>query len=113
MTPGSTSVLEWNDSRGVLLSWHGTTPGEYFCSRIERIQGSPSVLGKNDSRGSFCPGIERLQVSHSVLGLSDPREVILSRDRTNPGESFCPRMEGLQWSHSVLRWNDSRGVILS
>ena len=42
---GSTSVLEWNDSRGVLLSWDGTTPGEYFCSRIERIQGSQSVLG--------------------------------------------------------------------
>ena len=24
---GSPSVLEWNDSRGVLLSWDGTTPG--------------------------------------------------------------------------------------
>ena len=42
---GSTSVLEWNDSRAVLLSWDGTSLGEYFCSRIECIQGSHSVLG--------------------------------------------------------------------
>ena len=72
--------MGWNDSRGVILFWDGTTPGESFCSGIERLQGSPSVLGQKDSRGvilfwdgttlgeSFCPGIERLQGSHSVLG---------------------------------------------
>ena len=52
---GSPSVLEWNDSRGVVLSWDRTTPGE-----------------------SFCPGMERLQVSHSVRGWNDSRGVLLS-----------------------------------
>ena len=28
---GSHSVLGWNDSRGVILSWDGTTTGESFC----------------------------------------------------------------------------------
>ena len=42
---GSHSVLGWNDSSGVHLSWDGTTPGELFCPGIERLQGSPSVLG--------------------------------------------------------------------
>ena len=42
---GSPFVQLWNDSRGVLLSWDGTTPGESFCPRIERLQGSHSVLG--------------------------------------------------------------------
>ena len=41
----SPSVLGWNDSRGVILSWYGTSPGESFCPRIERLQGSLSVLG--------------------------------------------------------------------
>ena len=62
------------------MSWGRTTPGESFCPGIERLQGSHSVLGWNDSRGvilfwdgttlgeSFCPGIERLQGSLSVLG---------------------------------------------
>ena len=56
------------------------TPGESFCPRMERLQGSRSVLGWNDSRGvplscdgttpgeSYCPGIERLQCTNSVLG---------------------------------------------
>ena len=61
----STSVLGYNDSRGVLLSWDGTTPGESFSPRMERLQGSHSVLGWNDSRG-----------------------VILFWDGTTPGESF-------------------------
>ena len=71
--------MGWNDSRGVTLSWDGTTPGE-----------------------SFCPGIERLQGSHSVRGWNDFRGVILSWNGTPPGESFCPRIERLQESLSVL-----------
>ena len=75
---GSPSVLGWNDSRGVLQSWDGTTPGESFNPEMERLQGTPFVMGWNDSRGvsacestpgeSFCPGIERPQLRHSVLG---------------------------------------------
>ena len=67
---------------------------------MEQLQGTPSVMGWNNSRGgspgvatpgeSFCPGMERLQ------GL------ILSWDGTTPGESFCPGIERLQGSHSVL-----------
>ena len=38
------SLLGMNDSRGVLLSWDGTTPGESFCPGMERLQGSLSVL---------------------------------------------------------------------
>ena len=38
---------------GVILSWNGTTPGEYFSPGMERLQGSPSVMGWNDSRGVF------------------------------------------------------------
>ena len=78
--------MRWNDSRGVILSWDGTIPGESFCPGIERLQGSPSVMGWNDSRGvspggttpvePFCPGMERLQGSHSVLGWNDSREDI-------------------------------------
>ena len=41
---------------------------------------------------SFCLGIERLQGSHSVLGLNDSRGVILSWDGMTPGESFWPGM---------------------
>ena len=43
------------------------TPVESFCPGIERLQGSPSVMGGNDSRGvspggttpeeSFCHGV--------------------------------------------------------
>ena len=62
------------------------TPGEYFSPGIERLQGSPSVLGWNDSRG-----------------------VIQSYNGTTPGESFCHGTERLQGSHSVLGWNDSMG----
>ena len=49
-TPGEFSVMEWNDSRGVLLSWNGTTPGESFCPGVERLQGTHSVLTPG-----FCP----------------------------------------------------------
>ena len=51
--------MGWNDSRGVILSWDGTTPGE-----------------------SLCPGMERLQGSHSFRGWNDSMGVILSRDGT-------------------------------
>ena len=86
--------------RGVLLSMDGTTAGESFCPGIERLQGSLTVLGWNDSRGVFCPGMELLQGSHSVL------------DETTSGESFFPGMERLQESHFVLGWNDPWGVNL-
>ena len=66
----SHSVLGWNNSRGVILSWDGTTKGESFSPWLEQLHGSNSVLGWNDSRG-----------------------VVLSWDGTTPGESFCPRME--------------------
>ena len=58
------------------MSWDGTTPGE-----------------------SFCPGMERLQGSHSALGWNDSRGIILSWDGSVPGESFHSRTEGLQGSH--------------
>ena len=87
-------------------------PGESFCSGIERLQGSPSVLGWNDSRGPLLswkgttPGesvlVERHQGSHSVLEWNDSRGDILSWDGTTPGESFCPWIERLQRNHSVL-----------
>ena len=131
---GGPSVLRWNGSRGLLLSWDGTTQGESVL--VERHQGSHSVLGWNDSMGdilswdgrtpgeSFCPGIGRLQGSHSVLvkrlqgspsvmGWNDSRRV--SPGGTTPGKSFChgvilswihPRTDGLQRSPSVLGWND-------
>ena len=41
--------MGWNDSGGV--SPGGTTPGESFCPGMERLHGSHSVLGWNDSRG--------------------------------------------------------------
>ena len=71
--------MGWNDSRGVLLAWERTTIEESFCTGMERLQGSDSVLRWNDSR-----------------------EVLLSWDGTNPEESFCPGMERLRGSHSVL-----------
>ena len=84
---GSHSVLGWNDSRGVLLSWDGTTPRESV--QVERLQQSHSVLGWNDTRESFSPVMERLQGRHSVL------------------------VKRLQGSPSVLGYNNPRGVILS
>ena len=51
---------------------------------------------------SFCSGMERLQGSHSVLGWMDSRGVILSWDGTTPDESFCPGKVRLQGSLSVL-----------
>ena len=50
---GSLSVLGCNNSRGVILSWDGTTPGESFCPGFERLHRSTSVLGRNDSRGDI------------------------------------------------------------
>ena len=60
--------MGWNDSRGVILSWDRTTPGESFCPGIERLQVSHSVL------------VKRLLGTPSVLGYNDPRGVILSWD---------------------------------
>ena len=34
---GSHSVPGWNDSRGVILSCDGMTPGESFCPGMERL----------------------------------------------------------------------------
>ena len=61
------------------MSWDGSTPGESFCTEMERLQGSHSIPGQKDSSG-----------------------VILYWDGTTPAESFCPGIEGLQGSHSVL-----------
>ena len=52
------------------MSGNGTTPGESFCLGMERLQGSPSVIGLNDSRG-----------------------VLLFLNGTTPGESFGNGME--------------------
>ena len=92
---GIHSVLGWNDSRGVTLFWDETSPGESFCTGMERLQVSPSVLGWNDSRVSFHPRTEQLQGSHSVLRWNNSSGVILSWDRTTPGDSFCPGIERL------------------
>ena len=64
---GSPSILGWNDSMGLSLSWDGITLADSFIPGIDRLQGSLSVLGWNDSRG-----------------------IILSYNGTTPGESFCP-----------------------
>ena len=122
---GSHTVLGWNDSRGVILSWDRTIPGESFCHVMERLLESQSWW--NDSRGvilscshsvlvSFCPGV--------ILSWIQPRTDGL-QDRTTPGESFCLWMErllGKSWVGTTPRevlqvsqsWRyDSRGVILS
>ena len=52
---------------------------------------------------SFCPGMERLQGSHSVLGWNDSKGVLLSMDGTTAGESFCPGLERLQGF--LLSWD--------
>ena len=70
--------MGWTDTKGVLLSWDRTTPGESFCPRIERPQGS-----------------------HSVMGWTDTKGVILSWDGTTPEESFSTRIERLQGSHAI------------
>ena len=77
------------------------TPGESFCPGLERLQGSPSVLGWKKSGGVI------------LCWLNESRGVLLSWDGTTPGESFsagettpgasiCPGMEPPQWSYSVL-----------
>ena len=92
-------------TRVVILSWDGMSPEESFSPGMERLQGSPSVLGWNDSREdgpsgttageSICPEIEqfggshsvvvkRLQGNLSVLGWKDVKGIILSWDRTTP-----------------------------
>ena len=56
--------------------------------------------------------MERLQGSPFVLGWNDYVGVILSWNGKTPEVSFCPGMERLQGSPSVIGKNDSRGVIL-
>ena len=63
-------MLGYNDSRGVVLSWDRTTPGESLSPRIERLHGRNSVLKKDESRGA-----------------------ILSLDGMTPCESLSPRIE--------------------
>ena len=41
--------MGWNDSRGVILLWDGTTPVESFCPGMERFLGSHSIPGQKDS----------------------------------------------------------------
>ena len=66
-------------ARVVILSCEGSTPEEFFS-----------------------PGKERLQGSHSVLGWNDSKRVILTWDGTTLGKSLCPGMELLQGGLSVL-----------
>ena len=54
---------------------------------------------------SFSAGIERLQGRLSVLGWIDSSGVILSQDRTTPGESFSPGIERLQGV--FLSWDET------
>ena len=61
-------MLGCNNSRGVLLSWNGTTPEESFCPGMERLQGVILSWDGTTPGESFCPGMERLQGSPSVLG---------------------------------------------
>ena len=68
---------------------------------MERLHGSHSVLGWNDSKGVV------------ILSLNDSRRVNLYWDGTIPGESFHPRTAGLQSSNSVLGWNNNWIVLLS
>ena len=53
---GSLSVMGWNDSKGVILSWDATTTGESFSA------------GETTPGESICPGMEPPQGSYSVLG---------------------------------------------
>ena len=90
---GSPSVLGRNDSRGVILSWDGTTPGESFYPGMERHQGSHSVLEGMTPEESFCLGMERFLESPFLLGWNDSMGVFPSQDRRTPVESFCPGIE--------------------
>ena len=87
--------MEWNDSRGVLLSWDGTTPGESFLPGMERNQGNLGVLGWNDSSGVILSCVGTTPGGHSIRGPKDSSVVIMSWERTTPGESFCPEKERL------------------
>ena len=65
---GSHSVLGWNDSRGVYLSWDGVTPGLSICPGMERLPGVILSWDESTPWESFCPGMERIQESHSMPG---------------------------------------------
>ena len=97
---GSYSVLGWNNCRGILLFWDGTTLGESFRPGMERPQGSHSVLGWNDTRGVILSGMERHQGSHSVLGWNDTRGVILSGMERHQGSH--PGREGLPFPYQLF-----------
>ena len=75
---------------------------------MERLQGSHSVLGWNDSRGVLLSWDGSTPGNLSVVGWNDSRGVFLTGGGTTLEESFCQVMERLQGSHSVLGWNDSR-----
>ena len=87
---------------GVILSWDRTTPGESFSPGIERLQGSHSVLGWNDSRGGIQSWNGTTPGNHSDLGYNGSWVVIPFQDRRTPGESFRPRKEQLRASQAVL-----------
>ena len=72
--------MGWNASWGVILSLDGTTVGESFCTGMERLQGSPFVLGWNDSQVVFGNGMEPLHWSPTVLEWNDSMVVILYGD---------------------------------
>ena len=95
--------MGWNYSRVVILSWDGTTPGESLCTGMERLQGSQSVLGWNESMGVIlCGGWNDSRVVILCWDGTSPWESFCPGDGTTPGESFCPRIERLLGSHSGL-----------
>ena len=65
---GSPSVLGWNDPKGVILSWDGTTPGESFCLGMEQKMGVILSWDGTTLWESFYPRTDGLQGSRSVLG---------------------------------------------
>ena len=65
---GSHSVLGWKDSRGVLQSWDGTTPGEPFVLEWNDFREVLVSWDRTTPGESFCPVIELHKESHSVLG---------------------------------------------
>ena len=52
--------MGWNDSRGIILFWDGTSLGESFCHWMERLQGV--ILSRNGTNPEefFCSGKELL-----------------------------------------------------
>ena len=84
------------------MSWDRTTPGDSFCAGMKRLQGSPSLLGCNASRGVILSWVGTTPGGPFDIGWNVSRGVLLSWDRKTPWGSIRPRTEGRLESHSVL-----------